>query len=434
MLTSKINNYLRFFFKVHVANKFEVTTILIVSLSIQGLVFGKFLDNSIINSYLPFYTDAEEYVEYSNVWAQKSFDEAFKNLWRMPGYPAFLQVIKFLSPHEPFLTVRILQSLGTSLAVVILFFVLKKYSTKKHAFIFCLLYCFVPTWYFSFGLTPESLTYFIIVLIIYVLSKLSKYNFMLILIIGLLFSTLVYLKPNNVLIIIPIFIFIITSFKGSIKKSLISLLIIILLTLLPWIVYSNIGDRKFYGLTTTQGLNLYIGTGMVLTYDNSALANSAVHWKVDPRNNPKDIINTNSFNSAFESNQYLTEKALGIWKTRPIQQIGYSFDKILIAFGFKVNSISNHLLGVFTVFALVGSILLYKVRPLKAWGATTLTIFIMLAMQAAIFQADRRFVLTVFPQFGLLSISFAYSNLVIKNRMFNFIKSFYKNKKLSNLV
>ena len=167
---------------------------------------------------------------------------------------------------------------------------------------------------------------------------------------------------------------------------------------------------------------------MVLTYDNSALANSAVHWKVDPRNNPKDIVNTNSFNSALESNQYLTEKALGIWKTRPIQQIGYSFDKILIAFGFKVNSISNYLLGVFTVCALVGSILLYKIRPLKAWGATTLTIFIVLAIQAAIFQADRRFVITVFSQFGLLSISLAYSNLVIKNRIFSSTKSFIKKK------
>ena len=344
----------------------------------------------------------------------------------MPGYPAFLQVIKFLSPHEPFLTVRILQSLGTSLAVVILFFVLRKYSTKKHAFIFCLLYCFVPTWYFSFGLTPESLTYFTIVLIIYVLSKLSRYNFMFILVIGLLLSILIYLKPNNILIIIPIIIFIIANFKESIKKSIISLLVIILLTLLPWIVYSNIGDRKLYGLTTTQGINLYVGTGMVLTYDDSALANSAIHWKVDPRNNPKDIVNTNSFNSVLESNQYLTEKALGIWKTRPLQQIGYSFDKILIAFGFKVNLISNYLLGVFTVFALVGSVMLYKIRLLRAWGATTLTIFIVLAIQAAIFQADRRFVLTVFPQFGLISISLAYSNLVIKNIIFSFIKLFFK--------
>ena len=426
MSVSKINDYLKFFFKVRVANIFEIITILIVSLTVQGLMFGKFLDNSIINSYLPFYTDAEEYVEHSNVWAQKSFDEAFKNLWRMPGYPAFLQVIKFLSPHEPFLTVRILQSLGTSLAVVILFFVLRKYSTKKHAFIFCLLYCFVPTWYFSFGLTPESLTYFTIVLIIYVLSKLSRYNFMFILVIGLLLSILIYLKPNNILIIIPIIIFIIANFKESIKKSIISLLVIILLTLLPWIVYSNIGDRKLYGLTTTQGINLYVGTGMVLTYDDSALANSAIHWKVDPRNNPKDIVNTNSFNSVLESNQYLTEKALGIWKTRPLQQIGYSFDKILIAFGFKVNLISNYLLGVFTVFALVGSVMLYKIRLLRAWGATTLTIFIVLAIQAAIFQADRRFVLTVFPQFGLISISLAYSNLVIKNRIFSFIKLFFK--------
>ena len=125
MLISRINDYLKFFFKVYLANKFEIITILVVSLTIQGLVFGKYLDNSIINSYLPTAADAEEYVEISNVWGEKGFDEAFENLWRMPGYPAFLLVIKFLSPNEPFLTVRIIQSLLTSLSVVILYFVLK---------------------------------------------------------------------------------------------------------------------------------------------------------------------------------------------------------------------------------------------------------------------------------------------------------------------
>jgi hypothetical protein len=426
MLISRINDYLKFFFKVYLANKFEIITILVVSLTIQGLVFGKYLDNSIINSYLPTAADAKEYVEISNVWGEKGFDEAFENLWRMPGYPAFLQVIKFLSPNEPFLTVRIIQTLLTSLSVVILYFVLKNYSIKKHAFIFCVLYCFVPIWHFSSVLLPESLTYFLIVLMIYVLSKLSSYNYILILVISLLLSILIYLKPNHILLIIPIIIFIIVNFKKSIKKSIFLLSITIIFALLPWIIYSNIGDRKFYGLTTTQGLNLYIGTGMVLNYDNSTLAKSAVSWKVDPRNNPNDVVNTGSFESKFDSNYYLTEKALGIWKKRPLQQLGYSFDKILIAFGFKANSIANYLLGVFTASTLVSSILLYKVRHLRFWGTTTLAIFTVLAVQAVIFQADRRFVLVVFPPFGLVAISIAYSNLVIKNKIFSFIRSFFK--------
>ena len=64
MVTSGFNDYLKYFFKIRIANKFEVITILTLSLTIQALVFGKFLDNSVINSYLPFYTDAEEYVEH----------------------------------------------------------------------------------------------------------------------------------------------------------------------------------------------------------------------------------------------------------------------------------------------------------------------------------------------------------------------------------
>jgi hypothetical protein len=246
------------------------------------------------------------------------------------------------------------------------------------------------------------------------------------LIIGLILSSLIYLKPNHIFLIFPVFIFLSVRLKKPIKKIVILLSTFVMFSLLPWIVFANNGDREFYGLTTTQGVNLYIGTGMVLSYDDSVLARSAISWKVDPKSNPNDVVDTRVFKSKIESNYYLTSKALEIWTARPLQQLGYAFDKMLIAFGLKVNSIPNYLLGVFTLFTLVCSILIYGVKRLSAWGAMTTTIFAMLALQAAIFQADRRFVLVVLLPFGFVVFVMTSSSPVIKNKILglaHFLKS-----------
>ena len=200
---------------------------------------------------------------------------------------------------------------------------------------------------------------------------------------------------------------------------IISLSLIVLFCLLPWVIFANNGDRKFYGLTTTQGINLYIGTGMVLSYDGSVLARSAISWRVDPRSNPNDIEDKRVFESEIQSSYYLTGKSLEIWTKRPLQQLGYAFDKILIAFGLKVNSIPNYLLGVFTLLTLASSISIYWVKRLSAWGATTMAIIAVLAFQAAIFQADRRFVLVILLPFGCVIFMMAYSKSVMKNKIMN---------------
>jgi branched-subunit amino acid transport protein AzlD len=185
----------------------------------------------------------------------------------------------------------------------------------------------------------------------------------------------------------------------------------VLFLLLPWLSFANKGEREFLGLTTTLGINLYIGTGMILSYDDSALSNSAIKWEVDPKNNAIDLIDTSSMDSSIEKNEVLVNKSLEIWTARPVKQTMYSIDKILIAFGLKANNLLGYAFGIFNSIAILSSIIIAKQRKFRNWGFAILTSSILLALQAAAFQADRRFIVSIFIPFGIIAIALAYASI-----------------------
>jgi hypothetical protein len=150
---------------------------------------------------------------------------------------------------------------------------------------------------------------------------------------------------------------------------------------------------------------------MVLSYDESLLAKSAVKWRVDPRNNPTDIRVGATAGSPAKQNSKFTDKAFEIWKERPLREIGYGIDKTLIAFGFKSNSVTDYVYGLFNALSLISAALLIRSRTFRAWGVTTLVTALVLASQAAVFQADRRFVVPVLFPLAIVSLGIALGNL-----------------------
>lgn len=179
----------------------------------------------------------------------------------------------------------------------------------------------------------------------------------------------------------------------------------------PWVLFVNDSQPGFFGLTTNSGINLYVGTGMVLSYDESLLAKSAIKWRVDPRNNPSDIKVSATAGSPAIQNSKFTDKALQIWKERPLREIGYGIDKTLIAFGFKSNSVTDYVYGLFNALSLISAALLIRSRTFRVWGVTTLITALVLASQAAVFQADRRFVVPVLFPFAIVCLGIVLGNL-----------------------
>jgi hypothetical protein len=284
--------------------------------------------------------------------------------------------------------------------------VLQKYVPLRVALLASTLYIFLPLWHFVPVLIAEALTSVAVVILIYLLASAHNKEISLTLILKL--STCVavatYLKPNNLLLLISVFGFIIFSKNSHPVKNISKITFFSFLMLLPWMIFASVSQPGFVGLTTNSGANMYVGTGMVLDYDQGVLSRSAIKWKVDPKNNPLDLITSATIQTPAKLNAMYTHKAIQIWEKRPQRQIGYGIDKVLIAFGIKSNSRSDQVLGLFSLLALLGSLILIRRPTSRAWGFTLIFTVLGLAFQAVIFQSDRRFVVPVLFPFATVCL------------------------------
>ena len=403
-------------------------TIVLLDLFVQFLLIGKYLDNSVISAYAPTATDAGDYARRAQAWQTDGFDKAFGDAYRMPGYPLIILIMSFLVPAAPYLGVRLLQMCALAVSAGVIKVILEKYVSARVALLASCLYILLPIWHFVPALLAESLSLVVVVAIIFILSSLNRarISWQQIVKISILIAVATYLKPNNLILLIVVFGFLIFTLKARIIKSLSSIVLIVILLLSPWVLFANHTQPSFFGLTTNSGGNLYIGTGMVLSYDESKLAKSAIKWKVDPRNNPTDIFVDVAGQSSAQANSMMTKKAIQIWKKRPLREIGYGIDKILIAFGLKSNASADYIFGLFSVFSLIAGALLFKWRTFRAWGFTMLITALLLAFQAAIFQADRRFVVPVLFPLATVCIGIVLGHLPflnLKRRLDRFSRS-----------
>lgn len=410
-------------FRIKINSVFWVYYLLIflISVLLQLSLIGKFLDNEIISKYSPTATDAEGYSFRALEWRKQGFESAFADLNRMPGYPFILLVMNIIFPGYQYLATRLLQLLLLAVSSVILLRILTSFMSKNIAFLFSVLFNLLPIWHFVPVLIAESLTAVTVVILAFLLNQYDKkIEFKNHLLIGVTISMSTYLKPNNLILIFVAIVFVL--FTRGIKKifAISTIIVTVLILLLPWVAFTNKGEREFLGLTTTLGGNLYVGTGMHLSYDNSVLSNSAIKWKVDPKNNTSDILDTRFIESSIEKNKALVNRSLKIWTSRPYEQARYSIDKILIAFGLKANNALGYVFGIFNTIAILSSIVVAKQRKYRNWGYAVFTSSILLAFQAAIFQADRRFIVSIFIPLGVIAFAMAFAYISKLLRLENF--------------
>jgi peptidoglycan/LPS O-acetylase OafA/YrhL len=90
-----------------------------------------------------------------------------------------------------------------------------------------------------------------------------------------------------------------------------------------------------------------------------------------------------------------------------MNQIGFGLDKALIALGIKSNSLVDYIFGLFALLTLLAGATLLQTKELRPWGSATLATIGILSLQAAVFQADRRFVIPVLYPFSVICIGLA---------------------------
>jgi len=419
MLTSTPRSYV---------SKYSTTLVILASIIFQLIVIGKYLDNSVLSTYAPGALDANGYTQRATSWRLNGFDSAFGDAFRMPGYPLLILIMEYFFPEFPYLAVRILQLTALAISAGLIKIALQKLLGLSTAVGMSLFFVILPSWHFVPILIAESLSAAIVAILVTRLLRWdnNQVNLRLAGLIGVLIALATYLKPNH-LILLPIVLsyFVFAKVKKKISISGFVCLVVGLL-LLPWVLYVNVQFPNLNSLTSTSGGNFYVGTGMIVDYNGGQLAKSASKWSVGPAENPDDILQFTDNQGPVERNQIYTEMAAEIWKKRPYAEFRFGIEKILIAFGLKSDSLFEYTFGVFNVFALLSSILLFFFKKHRGIAAATITTILLLGLQAFLFQADRRFVIPLlFPLavicFGLTLQVFKESNF--KNPM-GILKSF----------
>lgn len=383
-----------------VIGKNATCLLVLFDIALQLIVIGKHLDNSIMSAYAPTSMDALEYSGLAEIWKTEGFYAAFSDLWRMPGYPALILIMTLVFPSFPFLAMRILHLLALALSVAMIKIILDRKVRPSISIFLTVIYILLPLWHFVPVLIAESLTSFFFVCLLYVLAsikskRLSPYQ---IIQIATLIAIETYLKPNLIYLVFPVSFFLMFKLGSNLKITLPSLILVVVIFLTPWLIFAKSAQPGFRGLTTTFGVNTYIGTGMFLNYDGSVLAKSAIRWRVDPNSNPGDVFVFNPLLTRVEQNTMLTSKSIQIWKERPLREIAFGFNKVLIAFGLLSNSVIQHILGLLSLLSIVSALVLVKARFSHPWGWLLLSTSSILALQSFFLQADRRFVFPIlFP-------------------------------------
>lgn len=381
--------------------------IFIISLLVQLIFIGKYLDNTVVSTYAPMAVDAADYAARAEIWARDGFLIAFGDAFRMPGYPFFIFVMSFFFPNHVFLVSKLFQMFGLALSAVMINTLLGKVVSPRFSLLATVFFILLPIWHFTPILLAESLTATIFMSLTLVMSRITakgatnKQIFM----ISTLIAILTYLKPNNSLIIIPVLVFLYFKIHHGAIKSMLFITSLFVLLMAPWLGFASQSNPGFYGLTTNSGVNLYIGTGMTVGYDGSVLSSAAIHWGVDPKNNIDDVVDLPENLSPLQANQLFQDKAVQIWKDRPLQMALYGLEKILIAFGIKGNSHQDYILGIFHLGGLIAGVILLRFSEYRIWGIFLLSTFLALATQAAIFQADRRFVVPIFSSISVINLT-----------------------------
>jgi hypothetical protein len=398
------------------------------SFLVQIAMIGKYLDNSIVSANAPLAIDAKDYVLLATNWVNQGFSQAFFNAHRTPGYPAIIYFFNLLFPDFPYLAIKLFQLLMVSVSIGILTYILSKYFNSKFLILYSFLISLLPIWHFTPQILAESLTFFVVTSTLLLLQFLcnSKHLIIIVISLGVLSGVIIYLKPNNI-IIVPLIIFVMVIKIKSVIQYLGLFLIVLFAILLPWFIHAEKSQGNFFTLSTSGGVSLYIGTGMESnSTSNLVLADSAARWRVSQEFNQSDVFKSNPNLTAQQLNELYWETSVGIWKKRPLQQIGFSFDKILIAFGVKSNALFDYLFGLFNLTAILSAIFYIFKDSYRIIGFSTLIMTFLLSAQAAAFQADRRFIVAVFLPFAaiIIGLFFLETVAIVKRYM----------RQLSNLI
>ena len=360
---------------------------------------------------LPYVKDELDYIGRGLSLSQKGL-EVLSDGYRPPLFPLWIGFIhSFISEEFLLNSIRILNILIVSLIPVLWFRLAYKniQTDRKNIYLFMALLTAVwpPFYLFSFYALAEAgsflfLNILFITLLGYASDKTKRDLYLRTLRISITLTILFSLKANNILVAIPVALFVFFTLKTTWKNrivlvSLMSSLTLILIT--PWIVFVSTSTGKL-NISTTGGYNLLVGTGHhynVMTPNVNNLPYKYLHHNSTNSNKEVPIITTLSKEDLYlyqvahtqvaHSTLYTDARAkargnfdtvckqigIKIWVENTKEQIVHGFLKIIHSYGGSLRGAKDYITIGFIFIILLASISLWRKSTYKSiimlhWG------------------------------------------------------------------
>jgi hypothetical protein len=377
------------------------------------------VDNEINNRYAPHYIDAWGYVQKAElIHDESNFTLPFEDGYRTPAYPLILSVFYMVS-GRPLLTVRLFQMLLGSLIIACCFFVFSRALTHP---LYTLLATvpvalWPPIYFFGPIIYPESVSLFSVGLLLMACAYFFiRRDPLACTLVALCCILLVYLKPNHLLLCFPAFLFIVFTLKRRVKEALNSaayFLLVCGIGILPWTVFLCTVTGTFTPLSSAQGLNLYLGTGIGgIGGEHHSSARSLPQRVIDAFG-LYDSTRNDSIRSVAatmrlpESNRFYRVHAIKLWSERPGKTALLAVAKFFHAFGFSFRNLKDTVVALHTILSIAAALYLWRRALFRHWVVFYTGCLVSAALLSFFFLAQQRFKTVLFDIPATVILSFA---------------------------
>lgn len=383
--------------------------LLAANLALQ-LVLGRAgYDDQPVNAYRPTSSDALVYVAQATMAAAGEFRAAFAGGFRPPGYPVFLAACLRLF-DRPWLAARLLQAALTALIIPLSFATLAGELGRPARALAgtALVALWLPLYYFAPVLTAEGVSLFALAVALWLMARAARgggRRWLATAGLAAAVAALVYLKPNHVFLALPVAVFLGASGARGRAAAFAGALVLLLL---PWTAFISAANGRFIPLSTTSGINLYLGTGSdPAAEDGGGLPGAAAArlGLADAERATGIGARAAALAPAAQDALYSAEAA-ALWRARFPATALYGLSKAAHAFGFSLRG-GNDLVqvGLFGA-ALAASFWLWRAGR-RPWALFLWAIIAVTALQAFLFLGNQRFKVVLFDLPALLVIGLA---------------------------
>jgi hypothetical protein len=203
--------------------------------------------------------------------------------YRPVGYPMFVGLVYLVRGHDP-ITVKCIQAVIDTATAFLIFLLLTGYSDRVRVTAAGIWVLFVPAVLYTNFLMTETLSTFLLLATVLLLTQDWQANFYRFIIIGALFGLLVLMKPGLLLFLIALPFF--SKNLGTHPRNFAFVGLAVFLVVAPWVLrnYSKFGEIS---PSSNGGINLLIGnnphtTGAYgITFDPVILQDARNEFEAD---------------------------------------------------------------------------------------------------------------------------------------------------------